>query len=233
MNVDSSQNTPVKAPVSDFDLDNFDFKPITSGLGFHQQTKTEVKPAFVETAIPKPVVAPKKVAAAPATLYQNDLSLFYDHQTTQAPKPVMEEEKPEKQITYKTAGRLQRSFAYVLDLAVVGSLLTLTLTAMARAMDMDLIEAWMAFPHDITPLALTLFCGFYLIYFSVMEKASGSTIGKNLMDLKVVSQVEESLGFSTLLLRSFISLLNFVSLGLFFWYDLQSKISQTRVVRSK
>lgn len=228
MNIDTQKANPVSRIPADLDMDDFDFKPITSGLGFHQPKVTEVKPAFIETPVPKPVVT-RKAAQPSSNVYQNDLSLFYGHQ-----QPVSKKTERMEKIApapAKVAGKVERTAAYILDLAVVGSLLALTLTAMARAMEMDLIEAWMAFPHDMTPLVLILFCGFYLIYFSVFEKTSSSTLGKNLFSLKVISSEEEQLSFSTLLLRSLISMLNFISLGLFSWYDLQNKITQSKVVR--
>lgn len=228
MNIDIHTKKPAAQAPQDFDLDNFDFKPITSGLGFHQPKASEVKPAFIETHIPKPVM-PKKVQATGA-VYQNDLSLFYGHSQQVNVQPT-EQVKLSTSPQTRVAGRGERIAAYLLDLGVVAALLSLTLTAMARSMDMDLIEAWMTFPHDMTPLVLTLFCGFYLIYFSVFEKAASSTLGKSLFSLRVISSSDEMPNFSTLLMRSFLSLINFVSLGLFSWYDLQNKISHTKVIR--
>jgi uncharacterized RDD family membrane protein YckC len=102
---------------------------------------------------------------------------------------------------------------------------------MARTIEMDLMEVWSAYPNEITPLVVILFCGFYLIYFSIFENSTQSTLGKNLLNLRVVSTKNEIQEFHLLLLRSFISLTNFVSLGLFSYFDLQNKITNSKVIR--
>lgn len=230
MNLETSNKTKTAPPASaELDLE-FDFKPITSGLGFHQTNLTEIKPAFVQPIVTK--VPENRSFKKDAAVYQNDLSLFYGQQNQIKPNPVVE--KLEKVVsTYKTASAIERVSAYVIDLSVVASFVALVLTAMARAMEMDLLAAWSEFPNEITPLAVTLFSGFYLIYFSIFEKSTSSTLGKSLFMLKVSSRDTTPLPYSTLFLRSFISLLNFVSLGLFSYFDLQNKVTHSKVVRIK
>jgi uncharacterized RDD family membrane protein YckC len=214
---------------------DFDFKPITSGLGFHTQKTTEIRPAFNDAPIYSSHSIPASVpASTPAArtinqnqIYQNELSLFYNSETsTQAPA---ETARPEKVI--RLATKSQRIVAYFLDMGLILSLLGIVLTIMARMVEMDLMEVWSAYPNEITPLVMTLFVGFYLMYFSIFEKTSQSTLGKNLMGIKVLNIGNKAQGFSMLLVRSFVSLMNFVSLGLFSYFDLQNKISNTKVVR--
>jgi voltage-gated potassium channel Kch len=108
----SKKNQPINV-VDDLD---FDFKPITSGLGFHHQKTTEVKPAFPEMDLPKAntnqVQLKREVRtytnAAP--VYQNDLSLFYGHELK---KEVPAEEKIVEK-TYHLASASQRIIAYIL-----------------------------------------------------------------------------------------------------------------------
>lgn len=229
MNLESQKNNNI-VPVSvDMDMD-FDFKPITSGLGFHHQNTTEIKPAFVQPTITK--VPETRQLKKDNTVYQNDLSLFYGQQTQTITSPVIEKAE-RKTKSFKLATRVERASAYMLDLTLVLSFVSLVLTAMARAMEMDLLLAWSEYPHEITPLAVTLFCGFYLMYFSIFEKAPGSTLGKSLFNLNVVTRENTSVTYSSLFMRSVISLLNFVSLGLFSYFDLQNKVTHSKVVRVK
>jgi uncharacterized RDD family membrane protein YckC len=233
MNLET-QRASKSLPVIDMEMEDFDFKPITSGLGFHQQKVSEVKPAFIETPIAK--VPERKVVAAreSAQLYQNDLSLFYG-QTTSHPSiktsVTAPEMKTRKTKIYRVASGAERVTAYLIDLSVVVSLLGVMMTAMARSMEMDLMQAWGQYPNEITPLVVTLFCGFYLIYFSIFEKASSSTLGKNIFNLKVLDLDEKSVSFSALLVRSVVTLTNYVSLGLFSYFNLQNKITHTKVVK--
>lgn len=242
MNIDSASPNKKKAtPVAeDLSMDEFDFKPITSGLGFHHNKPQEVKPVFTDKAVPTPVMTPRSAPITPVApsrkenqVYQNDLSLFYQAAPpASTPAQTLEAEAPvQLPKSYARASKQQRTIAYVLDLLMVASVLGLVLTIMARTISMDLVEVWTAYPHEITPLVLVLFAGFYLIYFSIFEKSSGSTLGKHLLHLRVVDANDNNLGFGTLVFRSLITLANFLSLGLFAWFDLQNKVTGARVVR--
>jgi uncharacterized RDD family membrane protein YckC len=227
----------------DFSMEDFDFKPITSGLGFHHNKSNEVRPVFTEKTLPTPVPTPMSAPIAQPTrqqqpnkemaVYQNDLSMFYNNASAQ-PAPVMQSAREEKiEKVYDLATRPQRVIAYLLDLSLIAGVLGIVLTVMARTISMDLLEVWSAFPNEITPLVLVLFAGFYLIYFSIFEKSPGSTLGKNLMNIKVVNRQDEVQSFNVLFGRSVITLLNFLSLGLFSWFDLQNKVTNTKVIRIK
>lgn len=229
MNLEQAKNQkPNPALLDDID---FDFKPITSGLGFHHQKATEIKANITERTVavspmPSPMTAPKK---ADNTIYQSDLSLFYG-QAPQQTIPVAEL-KVEETKYYRMATKTQRVFAYLTDLLLITSILGIVLTVMARTISMDLMDVWSAYPSEITPLVMTLFCGFYVIYFSIFEKASQSTLGKNLFGIRVTGYDDKSLSLVTLVLRTTVSLLNFVSLGLFSYFDLQSKVTNSKVIR--
>jgi uncharacterized RDD family membrane protein YckC len=229
MNLDTHQ--PKTSNIPHDDLEDFDFKPLTSGLGFHQPAKTtEIKPTITEKRMSTPVqsvpVSPRKET----TVYQNDLSLFYGREAIAEVEKV--EVRPVEK-TYKLASPTQRITAYLLDMGFVLSCLGVMLTIMSRMIEMDLVETWSAYPNEITPLVLTLFAGFYLMYFSIFEKTASSTVGKSLLNLRVVNLDNKSLTFIELMFRSFISLLNFITLGLFSYFDLQSKITSSKVIRSR
>lgn len=237
MNLETNSSSKKPAIVSDdLSMDDFDFKPITSGLGFHQPKPQEVKPIFTDRTIPVSIPTTPVVPVSPVKkemqVYQNDLSLFYGQTSPQGSvsvaAPVMEEREEKVQ---RQASKVQRIFAYLVDLLFVTAVLAGVLTVMAQTIDMDMLEVWKSYPHEITPLVVTLFIGFYMMYFSIFEKASSSTIGKNLLSIRVVSQNGRSLSFAGLLCRSLVSLLNFLSLGLFSYFDLQNKVTGTKVIR--
>lgn len=228
MNLEQIKNQKNTQVIEDIE---FDFKPITSGLGFHHQKATEIKPVMTErTVTVSTLTQTHSPLKKEMNVYQNDLSLFYGQnpeiQEMTAPEFKVKEEK-----YYRLATKPQRVFAYLTDLFLVGSILGIVLTVMARTISMDLLEVWEMFPNEITPLVLTLFCGFYLIYFSIFEKANQSTLGKNLFSLRVVTKENTSLSLSSLLIRSTVSLLNFISLGLFSYFDLQNKVTSSKVIR--
>ena len=165
------------------------------------------------------------------SVYQSDLSIFYGQNEPATPPELVI--RPVEEKTFRLAGKGQRIFAYLFDLGFILSLLGIVLTVMARTISMDLMEVWTSYPDEITPLVATLFCGFYLIYFSIFEKADQSTLGKNVFGLRVTNLENKQLSFVTLLIRSVVSLLNFVSLGLFSYFDLQNKVTSSKVIRIK
>lgn len=231
MNLDSTPAKKPKPANDEFLFDDFDFKPITSGLGFHHKQGSEVKPAFTERALPQvPTSTPYSLPKNEMNVYQNDLSIFYGQPAIPA-VPNMAQPEPKEEKVYRLASRPQRVLAYFLDLTLVLSVLGLVLTVMARTISMDLLEVWMSFPHEITPLVLTLFVGFYVIYFSIFEKSASSTLGKNILGLKVVDSSHSDMSFMLLLLRSMVTLLNFITLGLFSYFDLQSKVTNSKVIK--
>lgn len=229
MNLESNSSKKPNMMVTSDDID-FDFKPITSGLGFHTQKTTEIKPVFAENPTPAMPMPSQALRKDQNQFYQNELSIFYNNRETIAPQIPAEKIRPEK--VFRNASKSQRVLAYFLDLGLVVSCLALVLTVMSRLIEMDLMEVWKSYPNEITPLVLTLFTGFYLMYFSIFEKTSTSTLGKNLLGIQVVNLENKAHSFTMLLLRSVISLMNFVSLGLFSYFDLQNKISSSKVIRN-
>ena len=239
-------NSDNKPAVNVDDLfDDLDFKPITSGLGFHQKNNNP-KPAFTDRVTPQAATVTATVVNATASLqqpangevYQNDLSAFYNNSavaqlktnlTEAAAAPVEVVEKK-----FKVAANSARFFAYLADLVFISSLLSVVVIVMARVIHMDVVSAWSHYPQEITPLVVSLFIGFYMMYFSIFDKYPGASIGKSIFDLKVVKKGDQKpLSFSELFLRSFVTLAGFLSLGLFSYFDLQNKITSSEVVKVK
>lgn len=217
----------------DFDLENFDFKPITPGLGFHQEPKAELKempkatPARRERTLSSPY---QKFESTTENFFPSDLQSFYGNSSKVSQSSTITAKLPEL-APLELANASERIAAYVLDLSFILSAVTLTALTMARTLGLSLSEIAERYPNEATPLILTLFAGYYLIYFSVFEKSNSSTIGKNIFSLRVSALEDEELSLGQLLMRSALSLFNFVSLGLFSYYDLQSKMSRSRVTR--
>lgn len=225
----TSQNQNKNQALDDLD---FDFKPITSGLGFNHHKPTEPKSIITERSFTggqyQTIPSPKKEV----NVYKNDLSMFYGQASVTEDQPLIVEEKVVEEKYYQVASKGQRVMAYFIDLLFLLSLLSGVLIVMAKTVDLNLVEAWTNYPHEITPLFVTLFCGFYLIYFSIFEK-TGSTLGKSIFGLRVSNMDFKSLPFTSLILRSVITLFNFISLGMFSYFDLQNKITSSKVIKVK
>lgn len=231
MNLEQIKTQKNLTPVND-DFE-FDFKPITSGLGFNHSKPTDIKPITVEKTV---AVSPYQNTMAPKkeiNVYQSDLSLFYGQASAPVSQEMQIERKEIDEKVFSVAPKALRIYAYITDLLLVSSFLAIMLTVMARTISMDLLDVWSSYPNEITPLVITLFCGFYILYFSVFEKTSQSTLGKNIFSLRVVTNDNKLLTLSSLILRSVVGILNFASLGLFSYFDLQNKITSSKVIRTK
>ncbi len=215
----------------DFSMEEFEFKPLTSGLGFHQPKATDIKPVFTDKIIQSTSTLnhSHQQNQKEMNVYQNDLSLFYGQQQIVPEAMPIEEVRIEK--TYRVASGTQRVSAYLLDMIFLFGIVGIMLTIMARTISMDIFEVWETYPSDVTPLVLTIFCGFYLLYFSIFDKTPQCSVGKSIMGIRVVDQNNKGLSFSSLAIRSLITLMNFVSLGLFSYFDLQNKVTHSKVIR--
>lgn len=245
MNLETSSKGNKNSVEIDDLFDDLDFKPITSGLGFHQKNNNP-KSAFTDRVTPQAATQTQSTNAilgntpqhpAAGEVYQNDLSAFYNNSATpliNTAAPVSHSGVKDEARRFKKASYASRFAAFAADMLFISSLLSIVVVVMARIIHMDAISAWRNYPQEITPLVVSLFIGFYLIYFSVFDKYPGASLGKTLFNLRVVEKNNQKpLSFSVLLMRSFITLLGFLSLGLFSYFDLQNKMTQSEVVRNK
>ncbi|WP_413308265.1 RDD family protein [Bacillus sp. 1P10SD] len=96
------------------------------------------------------------------------------------------------------AGFWMRFWAYLLDLIVVGSVERIIIKPLFRVLDISLSEFNMFAPISIATAII-----FYL-YFVLMTKYFGQTLGKMVFGLKVVDLNKEELTWGTILFREWI-----------------------------
>lgn len=96
------------------------------------------------------------------------------------------------------AGFWMRLWAYLLDIVVIGSLNRILINPSFRALDISLSESSIFSAASIATAIV-----FYL-YFVLMTKFFGQTLGKMVFGIKVVSLGERPLTWTTVLIREFI-----------------------------
>lgn len=96
------------------------------------------------------------------------------------------------------AGFWTRFWAYLLDLIVIGSINRMILNPIFRALDVPLIEDGI-----FSPMAVATAVVFYL-YFVLMTKFLGQTLGKMVFGLKVVELDGKRLTWGTVIFREWI-----------------------------
>jgi uncharacterized RDD family membrane protein YckC len=96
------------------------------------------------------------------------------------------------------AGFWMRFWAYLLDLIVIGSINRMILHPVFRALDVSLVEDGI-----ISPMGVTTAVVFYL-YFVLMTKFYGQTLGKMVFGLRVVELDGNKLSWGTVIFREWI-----------------------------
>ncbi|WP_235816593.1 RDD family protein [Bacillus massilinigeriensis] len=103
-----------------------------------------------------------------------------------------------------------RFWAYLLDLIVIGSLNRLLIYPLFRFMDIDVHATSMFAPVSIATAVI-----FYL-YFVLMTKYLGQTLGKMVFGLKVISLKGKKLSWGAIIFREWIG--RFISVTLWISY---------------
>nr|WP_232423580.1 MULTISPECIES: RDD family protein [Bacillus] len=105
-----------------------------------------------------------------------------------------------------------RFWAYLLDLIVIFSISGILISPVFKALDLFQYSFWI-----FTPYALAKAVIFYL-YFVLMTKFLGQTLGKMVFGLKVISLKQEKLTWGTVIFREFIG--RFISKTIWITYAL-------------
>jgi uncharacterized RDD family membrane protein YckC len=113
-------------------------------------------------------------------------------------------------VPFRYAGFWMRFWAYLMDIIIIGSLNRLLVFPIFRALGLPLAESEM-----FAPAAVATAIVFYL-YFVLMTKYFGQTLGKMIFGLKVVSLKGEKLSWGTVLFREWIG--RFISITLVIAY---------------
>ena len=230
-------------------FDDFGFKPLTKGLGFHHslQEKSRIKSSLkiksesLKSDLDlraKKLLAPETDDSAstltkPVT-HMGDLAAFYK------PSEVCHDNIPKlKEISRESvdyrffdAPMFLRLSAWTLDLAFIFIMFLCTISSVFLLADMpfDLLSQVML-SNDILVSFAGMYVTLYFLYFSILDMTEHSSFGKFFFKIKVISTHDENLSFSGSVLRTFYSLLSFCSMGILTILSLTDQMSKTRVVQ--
>ncbi|MCO4792943.1 MAG: RDD family protein [Bacteriovoracaceae bacterium] len=240
--INETQNNDVEnkeAIVFDFDDNDFDFKPITKGLGFHKDKKEEKRTRVKPKKSPSVINNFTNSEAPTAPQAQNtELEAFYSNSQPAMrsdfdqikSKPISKQRKAKKKIKLQEAPAFNQFCAFAIDFIMI---------SMATGLTLGLLIAISGFEYsllvkslgelEVTKYVLSLFMIFYMSYFTILDIAG--TVGKSAMGIKLVSSDGQKLKMKHTFVRAFVSLLSFVALGLPNLVDFQGKLSDTKLVK--
>ena len=180
-------------------MDDFEFKPLTKGLGFHHSLteKSEVRKELnsrteeIHTDIDERAkMLLKSFEEKKEVTHMGELSPFYENVNESIEDIPKLSDKVEKEtIRFFDAPMFLRLAAYSIDLIVISIMFAMTLISIFVLADLpfDTLSSFMI-SNDILPSFTFIFFLFYAFYFSVLDKTEYSTVGKNLMNIKVISK---------------------------------------------
>ena len=250
----SKTTPPIKIDLDEFNISEDTFKPMTKGLGFHQDTKRpSFKPAPKEVrafgstkstvnqtlnSIPNSIGAPKSPRAADQI--PSGLEAFYGTKPTSITdsqnlfeKPIHSntEIKQEKILSVKKAApQTLQLLAWIIDILVIASFVALTgaLLVFASGIEFTMYSRLIS-PKDLGIFTATIFSIYYLLYFTILELSA--TPGKTIFGIRLVTTSGREVSVKHTFTRALISLFSGVALFLPMLLDFQGRLSDTKVVK--
>lgn len=118
--------------------------------------------------------------------------------------------QPLTQVSIRYSGFWMRFWAYLLDLIVIGSLYRILIYPAFRALDISVDKS------EIFSAASIVTAIVFYLYFILLTKFFGQTLGKMVFGLKVISLNEKPLTWQTVIFREWIG--RYISKLLFIGY---------------
>lgn len=212
-----------------FDFDEFEFNPITEGLGFHHEK--EKKTVLPKSTKPQNLVS----GAAQFPRMQQDIQSIVNPELApfySATKPNAHVEK-EKSLpkNLEAATSTHQFFAWLLDMAFLSCFVSITfvLFMLFSGIEQEYFFKMVRL-NEVSFFFLTFLSLYYLFYFSFFDLTS--TFGKSLVGIKVVTIDNKQPELKNTFIRSFISLVSFIAIGLPNILDFQGRLSDTKVVKA-
>jgi len=243
MDRESNQLTSLENNTSDtdFDIDSLfedesAFKPITEGLGFHQEKKefkqdisVKERSRSLKIALDqKKSLKTKTFAHENNKQFMGELSAFYNSDESKLKESPVEKLKPVVKFQQHSS-YLKRSFAFCIDFLIVNLLFLVFFAFIYKTSGLRIESVKSMSSLFLTSTFLPVWLCFYLFYFSLLEKSKLSTIGKYLCKMKVLGSNRKEPSLLQTMFRSIVTLISLFLLTLPLLFDFQSKLSDTVV----
>lgn len=216
--------------MADFDeFDDFKFKPVTKGLGFHHEKK-EVKNYKRQTPLETAQVREQTRFQEPLGMGKADLSAFYQTPPATVDIPTSLKQNATDALP-EMAPLAMRFFAFLIDEVAVLFLTFVTLAGFALLLGEGREKILHQMPLLMTiPVSVAFYLLYFVTYFTVLDPQA--TIGKSVMHLKLVSTDGlDKVTFASSLTRSLICSLSPIVFFIPVFMGVQDKVSSTLVVK--
>lgn len=243
---------PILFDTDEFDVDSFNVKPLSKGLGFHQERERSRKPRpQKQTVSPhKPLAMRSELKSSQVkssthsssasemfwdqTVDQSELGQFYQQSSHQNDAKEEKKVSEREEFAPVKASLGGRSLAWALDmmaLSVICIALVFSFVTLAGMNIETLLKGMYLGLFELSLFGLGLFSLLYIFYFTILDMAASP--GKSLLGLRVCGPNGERPKASQTLVRSVVSLFSLFLLGLPSILDFQSRLSESLVCQDR
>lgn len=222
----STKNQSIIIP----DLEEFEFKAIGEGLGFHQK---EEKPRWSK---PAATTSPRinSSSSAPtmsSTISREQLGFLYNPEKQTASVKFNEQTKKTKIASkVKLAGLPERFTAQLIDTLIITLTVSFMVTSMLAIAGVPLQQAMgLLTSIDIAPVVAILWSFAYISYFTILE--TKQTPGKSIMRIAVVDMNDRQLSLAKSLERTVFRSLSWLALGFPLLMNFHGRLSGSKVIK--
>ncbi len=239
--------------LNEFQIDENSFKPVTKGLGFHQETKRKQFAAtpVKATRVSVPSVPHKNQFELGKSISKSfdsniqdkqnldknlnrtkgALAAFYGEQTIpDVALPNVEEERSSKIVSRIEAAAIPQGLAFLVDVLLVLSFTVATLAALVVASRIEFnILIKIISQTDQIVFGSSLFVIYFLLYFTILDL--NATPGKSIFGLRLYRADGKDVSVKHTLGRALITLFSVVTMMLPTLLDFQGRLSGTKVFK--
>ena len=216
------------------DLEEFEFKAIGEGLGFHQieEKPRWSKPVTKSTARMNPSASKVAInSTSSSAISREQLGFLYNpkNQTTSL-KTNEQNKKVKTSSKVKLAGLPERFTAQLIDTIIITLTVSFMVTSMLVIAGVPLTQALgLLTSFDIAPVVAILWCLAYISYFTILE--TKQTPGKSIMRIAVVDMNDRQLGLAKSLERTVFRSLSWLALGFPLLMNFHGRLSGSKVIK--
>ncbi len=247
-NLNSNENKEQKNVVfnNEFNFEDFDFKPLNEGLGFHhEERKNGILPQSNKRSQNLSVSRDLKSNNRTSSLgvsnegitrngleSMNSLSAFYSESQVIEEAPKLKASDFEvKKPSFKVAPISKQFTAWLIDVLIVAGISAGLLALFVLVSGLNFTKFYEVIgANDLLIFLSTSFSIFYLSYFSILDLQA--TPGKSLMGVRLVREDGEPILLRDSFLRAFITIISFVTIGLPCLIDFQGKLTDTKIAEN-
>lgn len=251
--VDNSKSNPIDIEAMLFGDDSDDsadflFKPVTDGLGFHNEENEDLflkktKRERIIVTHPKKVFDSKPVLTE-MSINENDLSSFYGSVASEKQNKslnlnltevgVAVEAESSANLSIKSGIVVKQFSAWLIDLSLLAVVLVACLTFFLffSGLSIDSFLSIIAQGESLL-LGAGLFVLFYFTYFTFIDRGDSDSLGKKLTNLQMISTDGSSVNVFQTFFRSLIVAISIFALCLPLILDFHGKLTDTKIVEKQ